>query len=183
MAETLKGFWPINNYTGSAPRIREYPCAAATAFYEGAPVVLLETGLAAMLAASDQATAALIGICAAYKAGGTGQATVVKVYDDPGQEFLCTATTQLAQDTAQLLYFDVDSPDTEAVTGLGRSAARLVTGATSPGELANPFIIIGLYAQPDNTWTAGPNGDTTRYRAKIVESQHWLGAPLITGAA
>lgn len=179
MAEALLGFWAVNNPTGRAPRIRDYPCAAATVAYDGAPMVLLETGLVTMAPATVVTTSAYIGVCAAAKLDVVG--TVIKIYDDPAQEFLCTSANVLTADTAWTLFFDITNPASQNAA-TGRSAAQLGTSATAQTQDAC-MIISRLAPQFGNTHAAGPNGDVARYHAKFTGQQHWLSAPALTGAA
>lgn len=181
MAEALLGLWPVSNYTGAAPRIRDYSCAAATTAFDGAPMVLLETGLVTMAPATAVSTSAYIGVCAAAKLDSTG--TIIKIYDDPNQEFLCTSSLGvLTADTALTQFFDFTNPAAQNGS-TGRSSAQL--GTANNSQTAEFCMqIVRLAPQVGNSFTAGPNGDpNNRFHAKFVPAFHWLGGATITGAA
>jgi len=80
------GLRPVGNgVAGSAPRITAYTRSGTSVIYEGAMLVLLESGPAAFNGTTAAHAYNVIGVAAAYC--GASQ-TEVLVYDDPEQEFL-----------------------------------------------------------------------------------------------
>ena len=80
------GLRPVGNgVAGSAPRITAYTRSGTSVIYEGAMLVLLESGPAAYNGTTAAHAYNVIGVAAAYC--GASQ-TEVLVYDDPEQEFL-----------------------------------------------------------------------------------------------
>ena len=80
------GLRPVGNgVAGSAPRITAYTRSGTSVIYEGAMLVLLESGPAVFNGTTAAHAYNVIGVAAAYC--GASQ-TEVLVYDDPEQEFL-----------------------------------------------------------------------------------------------
>ena len=84
--DSALGFRPVGNGVGgTAPRITEYVRSGTSLIYEGALVVLLESGPAAYNGTTAAHAYNVLGVAAHYCAAGD---TDVLVFDDPEQEFL-----------------------------------------------------------------------------------------------
>lgn len=88
------GLRPVGNGVGgTAPRITAYTRSSTGVIYEGAVLVLLETGPAAFNGTTAAHAYNVIGVAAAPVASA---GTEVLVYDDPEQEFLIQGDSAVA---------------------------------------------------------------------------------------
>lgn len=82
-----------NGIGGAAPRITQYVRTGTSVIYEGAIVVLLESGPAAYNGTTAAHAYNVIGVAAHYCAA---DQTDVLVYDDPDQEFMIQGDSAVA---------------------------------------------------------------------------------------
>jgi hypothetical protein len=168
MANTSKavGFIPIGHITGGfIPEPHEYVLYSGAKVFKGDPVYATSSGTVNVIAAGETVTH--IGVAAEYKYDSGSSGTMkIKVYDDPNTLFMVQTysgdTTTLAWTfyTADIITYTAGN----AYTG----QSKLTLGAAGTSTL--PWIIVGLYDTPDNTWG--------QYSKVIVKyNYHILAAP------
>jgi len=81
-----KGFRPITNFAGTAPRLTTYTAVDSVAFYEGQPVALNGDGKVCAWVVDATYYKTGLGVVAGYLAVATTDRTV-QVYDDVNQEY------------------------------------------------------------------------------------------------
>lgn len=163
----LTGLHPVKNDAGTAPQVNDYAVSAtyAVTIGEGNIVGLSETGV--ILANSSATVATLLGVAASNLAATPGAGAVIKIYDDPEQQYYASLDAVVSNTIIVVGRFTaVTSNVYNATLGYGKTSLSVsdITSLIAAGDIVQ---ILGFPTDVGETKAA------TYAQARVKLASHW----------
>lgn len=163
----LTGLHPVKNDAGTAPQVNDYAVSAtyAVTIGEGCVVGLAETGVILANAAATVAT--ILGVAASNLAATSGAGAVIKIYDDPEQQYYASLDGTVSNTIIVVGRFtNLISNVYNGTLGYGKTSldASEITSIVAAGDLVQ---VLGFPVDVGETKAA------TYAQARVKLASHW----------